>query len=362
MLSSIYLTGDQLETQQFPGMSVPDWRSFAVSKLQRHGLKVINPLELAYSFCDKADLLEPVTEEVELRVRRALELIDQSDAVLANLKRSSYATAMEMFYAYRRGKIVTVIGESPFSPWVLSHSQARFRDVDDAIQFIIGEQPHSPINWTLQYEALLSERYEQLPQAGEPDYKFIGGELPVLALAPHATAYWREGEFQEADSFTGSIAALLNRTSGCHAMLSHYCSVADPCWYLETPMRRAFTDIVRAGQIGLVLLLLGTSWHEAPGLQASCYGPNAGVCDDYINRIRLKLGALEPVATEGPLDYQFRPLVQFAAEELNVPVMVVKMHKRYRMPRLQLESFLRVINLLNEFVCETGSELARNSS
>ena len=363
MLSSIYLTGDQLETQQFPGMSLPDWRSFAVSKLQRHGVKVINPLELAYTFCDKGDILEPVTEEVELRVRRALELIDQSDAVLANLKRSSYATAMEMFYAHRRGKIVTVIGESPFSPWVLSHSQARFRDVDEAIQFIIGEPPpHSPINWALQYEALLSERYEQLPPAGEPDYKFIGGQLPVLAISPHATAYWREGEFQEADAFTGSMAAILNRSAGCHAMLSHYCCVADPCWYLETPMRRAFADIVKAGQIGLVVMLLGSSWHETPGLQVSCYGPAPVVCEDYVSRLKLKLGALEPVATEGALDYQFRPLVRFAAEELNVPVMVVKMHKRYRMPRLQLELFLQITKLLNEFVSETGSELARNSS
>ena len=31
-------------------------------------------------------------------------------------------------------------------------------------------------------------------------------------------------------------------------------------------------------------------------------------------------------------------MVRFAAEDLNVPVITVKMHKRYRMPRLQPES------------------------
>jgi hypothetical protein len=360
MLSSIYLTGDQVDAQELSGhMQAPDWRSFAVTRLQQHGLKVINPLELAYSLGERDET--ELAEEVEQRVRRALELIDQADAVLANLKRSSYATAMEMFYAYRRGKIVTVVGQSPFSPWVLSHSQARFGEVDDAIQFIIGEQPYSPVTWALQYEALLSERYEQLPRAGEPDYKFIGGELPVLVLAPHATAYFRDGEFIEADSFTGSMAALLNRMSGCHAMLSYYCCVADPCWYLNTPMRRAFVDIVKAGQIGVVVMLLGSSWLEAPGLQLSSYGPSTTVCDEYVSRLKLKLGALEPVATDHGSDYPPMPLVRFAAEELGVPVITVKLHKRYRMPRLQLELFMQTVNLLNEFIFETGTELAKSS-
>jgi hypothetical protein len=359
MLSSIYLTGDQLDTQPFTGqVPLPDWRSFAVSKLERHGVKVINPLELAYYFGDRVE--EAVPEELDLRVRRALELIDQSDAVLANLTRSSYATAMEMFYAFRRGKLVTVIGQSPFSPWVLSHSQARFGAVDDAIEFIIGEPPHSPVNWALQYEAHLAERYEQLPPSGEADYKFIGGHLPVLALAPHATAYWREAEFQEADSFTGSMVALLNRMSGCHSLLANYCCVADPCWYVQTPMRRAFADVTKAGQIALVVMLLGSSWHEAPGLQLFCDGPNRLVCEDYVSRLKLKLGSLESVTTEGSGDHHVRPLMRFAAEELGVSIMAVRLHKRYRMPRLQLELFVNVLNQLNEFISEAGIELVRS--
>lgn len=359
MYSSIYLTGDHLESQDILSQMSSDWRSVAMSKLQRHGLKVVNPLELAWSV-DKIDALELMSEVVDPRVRRALDLIDQADALLANLTKSSYGTAMEMFYAYRRGKMVTVIGQSPFHPWVLSHSQARFVDVDTAINYLIDEQPQCPpINWTLQHEALLAERYEQLPPAGEPDFKFMGGEFPVLTMAPHATAYWREGEFQEGDSYTGSMAAVLNRMSGCHSLLSNYCCVADPCYYLETPMRRAFADIVKAGQIGLVVMLTGASWHEAPGLQISAHGPSKQVCDDYANRLKMKLSVLEPVIMEGA-EHQVFPLVRFAAEELSVPTIVVKMHKRYRMPRLQGELYSQVVAILNEFISETGVELARS--
>lgn len=362
MLSSIYLTGDNLESPDVLSQgAMPDWRSVALSKFQRHGLKVVNPLELAWSVGDRINPLE-MPDVVDPRVRRALDLIDQCDALLANLNRSSYGTAMEMFYAYRRGKMVTVIGQTPFHPWVLSHSQARFGDVETAVNYLIDEHPHAPpINWTLQNEALLAERYEQLPPPGEPDYRFMGGEFPVLVLAPHATAYWREGEFQEGDSYTGSMAALLNRMSGCHSLLTNYCCVADPCYYLETPLRRAFADVVKAGQIGLVVMLLGAPWHEAPGLQVSTYGPAQEVCDDYTNRLKNKLSVMEPVLTDSP-EHQYFPLIRFSAEELSVPTMVVRMHKRYRMPRLQAELYTQAVGAINEFLKETGLELARSQS
>jgi len=360
MLSSIYLTGDTINEQHLLGQTpLPDWRSVAMSKLHRYGLKVVNPLELAWSANKDSEPCE-VGEGVDLRVRRALDLIDQCDALLANLNKSSYGTAMEMFYAHRLGKMVTVIGQSPFNPWVLSHSQARFGDVDTAINYLIGEQPHSaPLNWIVQYEALLADRYEQLPPPGEPDYRFLGGNLPVLVVAPHSTAYWREGEFEEAEAFTGSMAAVLNKVSGCHSLMANYCCVADPCYYLETPLRRAFADIVKAGQVGLVVMLLGASWHEAPGLQICAAGPVAEVYEDYANRLKIKLGAVEPAIADGA-DMHIPPLVRFAATELGVPIILLKMHKRYRMPRLQGQLFSRVVSLLNDFIIETGTELSRS--
>ncbi|MCA9805109.1 MAG: hypothetical protein KC777_24235 [Cyanobacteria bacterium HKST-UBA02] len=357
MFPSVYITGDSVNARDYVGdLRERDWRALALTKLQKSGLKVINPLELAWSFRECESGLG--TDSADKRVRRALELIDQCDALLANLEESSYATAMEIFYAHRHGKMVTVVGPSPFSPWVLTHSQARFRDIDRAIDYIIEEHPRTaPLSWALQYEAQLSERYEQMPPCGEPDYKFIGGELPVLVVAPHATAYWREGEFYEQDSFTGSMASVANRMSGCHSLLSYYCCVADPCWYLDTPFRRALTDFVKTGKVGLTVLLLGSNWHEAPGLQVSYYGKKAGRV--YHKLLKEKLSRLEPVDSSR-FDEPVRPLIRFLDEELSTPTIVVHMHKRYRMPRLQPNLFSMVSSLLSEFVFEAGKELERS--
>lgn len=362
MLATVYITGGSLNAHDLMGeLAAPDWRSSAVQRLETHGLRVVNPLELAWSVPECREAID-ISDSANKKIRRALDLIDECDALLANIERSSYGTAMEMFYAYRRGKMVTVIGPSPYSPWVLSHSQARFNDMERAVNYLIDKHPSAaPLGWALQYEGLLSERYEQMPPPGEPDYKFLGGSLPVLVVAPHATAYWREGEFKGQDSFTGSIASICNRLAQCHAMLTNYCCAADPCWYLETPFRRALTDIVKAGKVGLVVMVLGSSWEEAPGLQVSAYGPNEEACHPYINLITEKLSKLEPVVT-GSYDHPVRPLALFIAEVLGVPVILLRLHKRYRMPRLQPQPFSKVSSLISEFVSEIGVELARSQA
>lgn len=355
-MSSIYLTGDVIESSDFSGLmdSCPeqDWRTIAMSKLQRVGMRVVNPIVGAWASDDA----------LQRRVRRSLDLIDQCDAVLANLKMPGYGTPMEIFYAHRRGKMVTVIGQSPYSPWVLSHSQGRFEDIQTAIDFLIEEFPRPDnLNWCLQYEAQLAQHYEELPPHGELDYQFMGGDLPVLVLAPHATAYFKETEFQEPDMFTGCMAAAVQRQARCHSLVSTHCMVADPVWHNATPMMRTMADIVKTGKVGLIVALMGAPWHESPGLVVEAAGPQGGSQDDFASRLRLRLSALEPVGTSYSDPYA-KPLIDFASNVLNVPILMLRTHRRYRMPKLQSEPFEQVLSLVSEFVTECGVELLRNRS
>lgn len=360
MLPTVYITGDTRKARELvEELPLNDWRTVALTRLQKHGLTVANPVEIAWSENRNREAIA-IDEFADKRVRRALDLIDESDALLANVEKSNYGTAMEIFYAHRRGKMVTVVGPKPFSPWVLSHSQARFEDINLAVDYIVDKNPQlAPLTWSLQYEAQLSERYEQMPPCGEPDYKFIGGDLPLLALAPHATAYFREGEFKEEDSFTGSMVSVLNRLTNCHSMLSNYCSAADTCWYLETPFRRALSDIIRSGQVGMVMLVLGSTWQEAPGIQASFYGQDENLLKIYRKHLTEKLSDIEPVI-HGSFDRNIRPIATYISDVLKVPTILLRLHKRYRMPRLQPLEYSRMVNRLAEFVIESGQELKRS--
>lgn len=339
----------------------PDWRAMAISKLHKHGLTVVNPIDWALTRQAETEIANEIGNEVgvEKRVRRALDLIDQCDAVLANLNKSNYGTAMEIFYAHRRGKTVTVVGQPPFSPWVVSHSQARFDDLERAIGFLIEEamQP-DVLNRALQFEAHLQERSEQFPVNGEGDYQFLGGELPILAISPHSTSFFREGEFKEADAYTGSLAATIHRTSLSHALIGSYCMAADPCFYTEAPMIRAMADIVKAGHIGLVLIVLGAGWHESHAftLEPSGIGGNT-----YANLLRNRLSEIDE-AVVGRESDDVKILQRFLSEQLSVPSIVLRVHRRFRMPKLQPEAFLALNAAISRFVRECGTEMLRSTS
>lgn len=354
-MSSIYITHEVVGMSDLVAkVPQPDWRTLAISKLQRHGLKIVNPIDWAI----------PETEEidrVESRVRRALDLIDQCDAVLANLHRSNYGTAMEIFYAHRRGKMVTVVGHSPFSPWVLTHSRARFEELNRALDFLIQEGLHTDVlNWALQYEAGLSRRYEEYPPAGEKDFQFFGGDLPVLIVAPHASTYFRDGEFLEPDFFPGAVASSLHRLARCHALISNYCLPADPGCYPQTPLVRAIADLVKAGRIGLVLVVVGLNWHEASAAVIEQMGPDEKVAQELACRLRLILSAIDQVNMSEPED-DLKTLMRFIAQTISVPVITLRIHRRFRMPRLQPEAFMHFIGELSSFVSETGTELLRSA-
>lgn len=354
MMSSIYITQEVVEISSLAAMgSEPDWRAIAISKLHQHGLTVVNPIDWAMTRETENEI------GLEKRVRRALDLIDQCDAVLANLNKSNYGTAMEIFYAHRRGKTVTVVGQPPFSPWVVSHSQARFEDMERAIGFLIedGMQP-DVLNRALQFESHLQERSEQFPTSGESDYEFLGGELPILCVAPHATSFFREGEFKEADAYTGALAASVHRSSLAHALVSSHCMPADPCYFTEAPMMRAMADVVKAGQIGLVIVLLGAAWHESHAFGIEAAGTEGNT---YASLLRSRLAELDDVNI-GRDSEDVKVLQRFITEQLSVPSIVLRVNRRFRMPKLQPEAFLGLTAALSRFVRECGWEMLRSAS
>lgn len=98
------------------------------------------------------------------------------------------------------------------------------------------------------------------------------------------------------------MSYLLNRMSNCHTLSANYCMVANPCFYHETPFKAAITDLVKSGQIGMVLMLMGATWQEAPGFQVSYYGKQTDY--DFESRLRLKLSPLEQVGQPGEQVHQ----------------------------------------------------------
>jgi hypothetical protein len=61
-----------------------------------------------------------------------------SDVLLVNAPSPSWGTAMEVFFAFERGKLVVVVVQpnARISPWLRYHSHRIFQDFPSALQFI----------------------------------------------------------------------------------------------------------------------------------------------------------------------------------------------------------------------------------
>jgi hypothetical protein len=57
-----------------------------------------------------------------------------------------------------------------------------------------------------------------------------------------------------------------------------------------------------------------------------------------------------------------KKLMQFVSQTMSIPVITMRVHRRFRMPRLQPEAFMALSDELSQFIVETGTELLRSAS
>ena len=371
MPTSVYLSGPSLPISQadpsLPLQYTPDWKAYAASMFLRSGLTVANPIEL-----DLSGFVTKVDESVQLStVKHSLALIDKADCLLANLTQVSESTTMEMFYAHNQGKQVVVVGNEPYSPWVLFHSEARFQKLKEALEYLVKQQPgFDTIAWSSQFEANLKKKSEQYPPEGELDFEYYGGTLPVLVIAPHATSYFQEGNLYPGESYTGSMAVLLHKLSGCHSLITSYCALADPVYYLNSPFVNFLCQLTKKISLKLVLVLHGPEWSSARstnGLIISSWNNSSLINKtEYLHLLisMLKIKDFKEIGfdTCHPELFSFSPSISndkktinhLLFEDLTLPTIKLDIHKRYRVPQLQPTLYSNLYTALAQFLMLVG--------
>ena len=139
--TSVYLAGNM--TCIAPEKFLSERRG--VSKLLKvAGFKVLDPANKNRKSTTASDYIrDSVSMTPKEIVEHDLRLIDASDILLADLSRGpGYGMAMEVFYAFRRGKIVigyitNLAGDTfrqELSPWLIAHCHFITDTVKEAIE------------------------------------------------------------------------------------------------------------------------------------------------------------------------------------------------------------------------------------
>ncbi len=355
MPSLIYLSGPSVSLND-PSMPLSaDWKAYAASTFLRSGITIANPLDL-----DLTGFIKNV-DESSGAVKHSLSLIDRADSILANITQLTESATMEIFYAHRQGKQVVVVGNEPFSPWVLFHSEARFNKLKEALQYLV-EQPTNfdTITWSTQFESQLKRRSEQYPPEGELDYEYYGGEIPVLLLAPHSTSYFHDGIWNASESYTGSLAVLLHKLTGCHALISSYCSIADPVQYLNSPYVNFLNQLTKKTNLKLVLTLNGIeNWSNPSELILNSWNKNSLIDKtEYLNLLisMLKVKDFKEIGFDSPeTSAPAKTINNLLFEDFSIPMIKIDIHKKYRQPKLHPGLYSRLHTALAQFLMLVGA-------
>ncbi len=356
MPSSVYLSGPSIPLSD-PSVPIStDWKSYAASTFIRSGITVANPLDL-----DLTGFIKGVDESTGA-VKHSLSLIDRADSLLANLTQVTESATMEMFYAHRQGKQVVVVGNEPFSPWVLFHSEARFNKLKEALYYLVNQPTNfDTITWSTQFEAQLKRRSEQYPPEGELDYEYYGGEIPVLVLAPHSTAYFMEGNWNSGESYTGSLAVLLHKLTSCHSLITSYCTAADPVCYLSSPYVNFLKQLIKKTNIKLVLILHGSEdWNSPHELILNSWDKRSLINrTEYLHLLTsmLKVKDFKDIGYDSQdiISKEAKTINHLLFEDFSIPTIRLEIHKRYRQPKLHPSQYSSLHTALAQFLMLVGA-------
>ncbi len=356
MTSTVYLSGPSNTITDPSVVLTADWKSYAASTFIKSGITVANPLEL-----DLTGFIKNVDESGD-SVKHSLTLIDRADSILANLTQLTESATMEIFYAHRQGKQVVVVGKEPFSPWVLIHSEARFQKLKEALEYLVSQPAgFDTLSWSLQFESQLKRRAEQYPSFGEMDFEYYGGSLPVLVVAPHATSYFKDGNLYESESYTGTLAALLHKLTGCHSLISSYCMAADPVYYLRSPFVSFLGHLLKKTDVKLVLLLHGLDeWSNQSDVVLTSWNKNSLINKkEYLNLLisLLKVKDIKEIGFDigDIVQNSLKTINHFTFEDMNIPSIRLEIHKRHRLPQMHPSQYLNLHTALSQFLMLVGT-------
>lgn len=356
MPTSVYLSGPHSNFVDPTSQITSDWKAFAATTFFRSGISVANPIDLDFSGISE-DYVDPTSS-----IKHSLNLIDKADSLLANLLQITESATMEVFYAYRQGKQVVVIGNKPFNPWVLKHSEARFQNLKEALDYLVNQSTAlDTITWSSHFENELKKKSEQYPPQGESDYEYYGGEIPVLLLAPHSTNYFRDGNLFPAESYTGAISVLLHKLTGCHALINKYCVAADPVYYLSSPFVNFLRKLIKRSKFKLVMVLHGIEdWGEKNDLTITSWNKSSLIDKgEYLNLLinLLKVKDFKEIGFDLPgiISDKNKTIHQLLFEDLHVPMIRLEIHKRYRLPQLHPGMYSGLYTSIAQFLTIVGS-------
>lgn len=186
------------------------------------------------------------------------------------------------------------------------------------------------------------------PQQEEP-FWIARGQLPVLVSAPHAVRHYRQKKIKMSDQFTGAIAYLLHKLTGCHALAATKLYGGDPNSDNPCIYKRRLAEICCREKVKLVLDIHGAAREQDFDVDLGTDGGETlvgkpktlTVLERSFRDFGLSNVSRDRFAASGP-----NTITNYVARELKIPAVQLEINKQFRVPGQNPQGFHRLLGAL----------------
>ena len=190
------------------------------------------------------------------------------------------------------------------------------------------------------------------PACVEEAFLFLPGRLPVLISAPHAVRHIRQGKAKPSDTFTGTLAVLLNYLGDCSVFINRRNYGGDPNFDRVCVYKQSLINILKELGTELVLDLHGAT--EKHGF-AIDFGTLRGRSLKDRPELLLNLEyCLQSYGINGlSRDYfsaaKQHTVTRYVCENTDMPAIQLEISRKYRCPYEKPAEFCQLLAALLEF-------------
>lgn len=183
-------------------------------------------------------------------------------------------------------------------------------------------------------------------------FNYIEGKIPVLISAPHTTNHvLKDGNVKLADTYTGSLALLLQRWTNAHIIYLTKQDHRNPNGEEESEYKDAIRKINDKHSLKLVLDIHAASYKHPFDID---FGTSNGLTInknnlDTIWEVFYTYGILNLTENE-TFKAPFPTITNYCGTSLGIPSVQLEINKRYRNPSKGFLSFHLLVESLIEIV------------
>lgn len=208
---------------------------------------------------------------------------------------------------------------------------------------------------------MFEKRFNQNDYLGDLNAKhsasYIPGNIPVIVSAPHTVKYIRKSDssIKVPDSYTGSLALILNKLTGCHVI---FAVKGGDFGNSNAAYKRCAHKLLNEIDVKCLLDLHGAKMEREFDIDLGTVDGKSIDQDTIRKMVEIfNNNGLENIYENHTFHaIRKRCVANYISQEFGIPAVQIEINSKFRDPHWNLEQFISTISSLSEIIQKASFE------